>query len=95
MKIEFPQGQRVWNGTEMQVDFPVTIDSNDVLCSISAEALEDHYGARSALEDDVLGAFDQQAGRIQAVCRQAIEGNDGQPVVLRSGLIRLINAQGV
>jgi hypothetical protein len=84
----------VWNGSELQVDFPVRVDSNDVLCSISAEALEDHYGAQSPLEDDVLGAFDQQADRIHAACRRALEDNQGQPVVLRSGLIRLINAQG-
>lgn len=94
MRIEFPQGQRVWNGSELQVDFHVRVDDHDVQCAISAEALEDHYGAHSTLESDVLGAFDQEAARIQAICRRAIEDNQGQPVVLRSGLIRVMNAQG-
>lgn len=93
MRIEFPEGQRVWNGSELQVDFPVRVDNRDVLCAISAEALEDHFGADSPLEADVLGAFDHEAQRIHAICRRALEDNQGQPVVLRSGLIRLIDAQ--
>ncbi|HTJ95651.1 MAG TPA: DUF1488 domain-containing protein [Pararobbsia sp.] len=94
MRIEFPAGQRVWNGSELQVEFPVSVDNRDVLCAISAEALEDHFGAHSSLEADVLGAFDHDSRRIYALCRRALEENEGQPVVLRSGLIRLIDAQG-
>ena len=94
MQIDFPEGQRIWNGSELRVDFPVRVNSELVLCSISAEALEDHFGAKSTLEAEVLGAFDAQQQRIHALCRRALEDNKGQPVVLRSGLIRLIDAQG-
>lgn len=93
MRIEFPEGKREWNGSELQVDFPVRVNEQDVLCSISAEALEDHFGAHSPLEAEVLSAFDHEAHRIQAICRRALEDNLGQPVVLRSGLIRLMDAQ--
>ncbi|WP_205962794.1 DUF1488 domain-containing protein [Pararobbsia silviterrae] len=93
MRIEFPEGRQVWNGSELRVDFPVRVDNVDVLCSISAEALEDHFGAHSTLESDVLGAFERETRRIRALCRRALEDNHGQPVVLRSGLIRLMDAQ--
>lgn len=94
MRIEFPERQRIWNASELLVDFPVRVDNRDVLCSISVEALEDHFGAHSSLEADVLDAFDDAVRRIHAICRRALEDNQGQAVVLRSGLIRLMDAQG-
>jgi hypothetical protein len=93
MRIEFPAGKREWNGTELAVDFIAAVDGGTVLCSISAEALEDHFGASSPLEADMLSAFDGNARRIHVICRRTLEGNGGEPVVLRSGLVRLFEAQ--
>jgi hypothetical protein len=93
MRIEFPAGKREWNGGELSVDFVATVDGAEVLCSISAEALEDHFGAPSPLEDDMLSAFDDHTRRIHTICRHTLESNGGEPVVLRSGLVRLFEAQ--
>jgi Protein of unknown function (DUF1488) len=93
MRIEFPAGQREWNGTELSVDFAATVDGASVLCSISAEALEDHFGAPSPLEADMLSAFDGNVRRIHVICRRTLQSNGGEPVVLRSGLVRLFDAQ--
>jgi Protein of unknown function (DUF1488) len=93
MRIEFPADQREWNGTELAVDFIAAVDGANVLCSISAEALEDHFGATSPLEDDMLSAFDGNVRRIHVICRHTLESNGGEPVVLRSGLVRLFDAQ--
>lgn len=92
MRIEFPAGQREWNGGELTVDFAAKIDGAPVVCSISVEALQDHFGAASTFEEDVLTAFDSGAKRIHSLCRRALEGTDGDPVVLRSGLIRVLEA---
>jgi hypothetical protein len=93
MRIEFPADQREWNGAEMTIDFVATVDGTAVLCSISAEALEDHFGAPSPLEADMVSAFDRGIRRIHTICRRALEDNEGEPVVLRSGLVRLFEAQ--
>ncbi len=93
MRIEFPQGEREWNGAELAVDFAVKVDGASCVCSISAEALEDHFGAASPLEQDVLAAFDSGTRRIHAICRRALEDTHGDAVVLHSGLIRLYDAQ--
>ncbi len=93
MRIEFPKGKREWNGAELTVDFVAAVDGTTVLCSISAEALEDHFGAPSPLETDMLSAFDDHVRRIHTICRRALEGNGGEPVTLRSGLVRLFEAQ--
>ncbi len=92
MRIEFAAGEREWNGTELTVDFAAKVDGAPVVCSISAEALEDHFGAASPLEGEVLAAFDGGAQRIHAICRRALEDTAGRPVVLRSGLIRRYDA---
>ncbi|CAB3792697.1 DUF1488 domain-containing protein [Pararobbsia alpina] len=93
MRIEFPAGKREWNGAELMVDFVATVDGATVLCSISAEALEDHFGAPSPLEADMLSAFDGHVRRIHLICRRTLEGSGGEPVVLRSGLIRVFDAR--
>jgi hypothetical protein len=56
--------------------------------AITAEALEDHFGAHSALESALMAAFDNGHNPICSVCAEAIDQNGGKGVVLHSGLFR-------
>ena len=88
MRVTFPDDAPVFDGAQMVVRFVAMVLS----CAISAEALEDHFGAGSTLEAQLLQAFDQGRTRIHDVCKRAIEENGGAAVVLRSGLFRIERA---
>lgn len=89
MRVTFPNDTPVFDGAQMVVRFIADVDSVALSCAITAEALEDHFGAGSTLEADLLRAFGEGRDRIHAMCRQAIEQSDGAAVVLRSGLFRI------
>lgn len=89
MRITFPDDQPGFNGSSLTVQFMAQVDGEPVLCAITAEALEDHFGAQSALEEVLLKAFEQGRGRIRSVCAEELDRNDGGGVVLHSGLFRV------
>lgn len=89
MRITFSDQAPVFDGVDLAISFTALVDDKPVVCSISAGALEDHFGAASARVDDLLPAFEQGRGRIQSVCAEALDSNHGQSVVLRSGLFRV------
>lgn len=89
MHITFADEKPVFDGDDLALHFTALVDSEPVVCSISAEALEDHFGAPSAREDDLLPAFERGEARIRAVCAEVLDDNGGVPVVLRSGLFRV------
>ena len=92
MRVTFPDDAPVFDGAQMVVRFVAMVDGVALSCAISAEALEDHFGAGSTLEAQLLQAFDQGRTRIHDVCKRAIEENGGAAVVLRSGLFRIERA---
>ena len=92
MRIEYPDDEQVYDGAQMVVRFSATVDGEPLVCAITAEALEDHFHARSALPQDILPAYHKGLKRIRSVCTRAIEGNDGAAVVLHSGLFRMEDA---
>jgi hypothetical protein len=89
MHITFADDPPAYDGDDLAVHFTALVDNAPILCSISVEALEDHFGATSAREDDALPAYERGKARIRAVCAEALDDNGGQPVVLRSGLFRV------
>ncbi|KXV10128.1 transcriptional regulator [Caballeronia megalochromosomata] len=89
MHITFADEAPVFDGDDLAIHFAALVDGDPVVCSITAEALEDHFGAASPREDDLLDAYARGAARIRAVCAEALDDNGGQPVVLRSGLFRV------
>ncbi|WP_061167011.1 DUF1488 domain-containing protein [Caballeronia hypogeia] len=89
MHITFADAAPVYDGDDLAVHFSALVDSEPVVCSITAEALEDHFGAKSSREDDLLVAFAHGTARIRAVCAEALDENGGRAVVLRSGLFRV------
>jgi hypothetical protein len=89
MRITFPDDKPGFNGSSLTVQFCARVDGEPVMCSITAEALEDHFGAPSALEDVLLAAFEQGRSRIRSVCAEELDRSDGAGVVLHSGLFRV------
>ncbi|MCG5076071.1 DUF1488 domain-containing protein [Paraburkholderia tagetis] len=91
MDIRYQSDPPEFDGTNLQMHFVAVVDGKPLDCCITAEALEDHFGAASALEGSLREAFARGLARIHAVCTQAIEQTDGA-VVLHSGYFRVQGA---
>jgi hypothetical protein len=89
MDITFPDDAPEFDGSNLKLRFIANVDGEPVACSITAEALEDHFGANSPQEDELLRAFERGRTRIQSVCADILERNDGASVELHSGLFRV------
>ncbi|MGF6904844.1 DUF1488 domain-containing protein [Paraburkholderia sp. GAS348] len=89
MHITFPGDKPVFDGTNLTVRFMAQVDGEALVCAITAEALEDHFGADSALESTLMAAFEKGRNRIRSVCAEALDQNGGNGVVLHSGLFRV------
>ncbi|MEQ5844403.1 MULTISPECIES: DUF1488 family protein [Paraburkholderia] len=92
MHVTFPDESPVFDGASLVVRFVAVANNEPVVCAITAEALEDHFGADSALEAAMLAAFDRGRGRIRAICAEALDGSGGEGVTLHSGLFRIAEA---
>ena len=89
MHIVFPPEPPEYCSRDLVVAFSALVDGRFVQCAVTAEALEDHFGARSLLERDLLAAFDGHRRAIEAMARRMLEEIGGRPVLLHSGHFRL------
>ena len=89
VQVTFPDDAPAFDGAQVVVRFIAVVNGVSLSCAITAEALEDHFGARSTLEAELLRAFAEGRERIHEVCKRAIEASGGAAVVLRSGLFRI------
>lgn len=89
MNITFTDDVPTFDGSSLTVRFMARVDGEPVVCAISAEALEDHFGAASSLETVLIDAFRQGRTRIRSVCAEALEQNAGESVILHSGMFRV------
>lgn len=71
MEIEFPNKPAVYT-PNTTVAFLALVDGVEVICEISAEALEDHFGATSMHGVDLVAAFEARRAGIEAVARLRI-----------------------
>lgn len=92
MRVALTDRAPVFDGDEYVLRFFARVDHTEVECAITVEALEDHFGAPSALEGPLLEAFAKQRHRIETVCAHALERNGGQSVILHSGVVRMLLA---
>jgi hypothetical protein len=89
MKISFPRTAPGFDSESFTLVFPAEVDSTRIECGITAEALEDHFGARSISEPDLVKAFRAHRGVIEEAAVVLIEAAHGAPVVLHSGVFRV------
>ncbi|WP_118183375.1 DUF1488 domain-containing protein [Paraburkholderia phosphatilytica] len=92
MQIIFPNEIPEYSGRELTLAFPAMVDGERVECTITAEALEDHYGAASWRPEDMIGAFDLHRARIEAAARRLLSETRAQCLTLRSGYVRFYEA---
>jgi Protein of unknown function (DUF1488) len=88
MQITFPQEPAEYCGRDLVLVFPALVDDERVQCAITAEALEDHFGAESLREEDVQRAFEAHRHAIERAARKVLQELGKKPVLLHSGIFR-------
>jgi Protein of unknown function (DUF1488) len=88
MHIHFPDDPPQYSGPDLVLTFPALVDGKRVSCSITAEALEDHFGAESSREEDALRAFNCHRHKIEHAARKLLQELGSKPVILHSGYFR-------
>ncbi|KAK45591.1 hypothetical protein BG58_16515 [Caballeronia jiangsuensis] len=88
MKITFLAQAPVYLSDEPALLFTALVDDRSVECTISAEALEDHFGAASWREEDLQRSFENNRAVIQGAAEQLLTSVGRRPVMLRSGYFR-------
>jgi len=89
MKISFPPTAPEFDSESFALTFPAEVDGLPIACGITAEALEDHFGAASINETDLVKAYCAHRGAIEEVAATLIEATHGAPVLLHSGVFRI------
>lgn len=92
MQISFPAEPPEYCGRDLVLAFPALVDGELVQCAITAEALEDHFGAESLREEDVLRAFEMHRYAIEKAAREMLQELGKKPVLLHSGFFRFYDA---
>jgi hypothetical protein len=88
MHIHFPQEIPEYCGRDLVLAFTAIVDGEPVQCVITGEALEDHFGAASLRESDLLAAFDAHRSAIERAAQQMLNEVGGRPVLLHSAVFR-------
>jgi hypothetical protein len=88
MHISFPSSAPEYCARDLLLAFPALVDDRSVQCAITAEALEDHFGARSLREDDLVNAFVAHRFEIELAAQRLLNEVGAKPVLLHSGFFR-------
>jgi hypothetical protein len=83
MQIEFTGRREVVAAA--RVAFEANVDGADVWCSVSLDALNDHFGNAGPSAHDLVGTFEANRARIENATRRVLEKNGGQSVELETG----------
>lgn len=93
MTISFPEGPLVYDGDRLALVFTAKSNNDDVECVITAEALEDHFGAESAREPDLIAAFEAHREAIEKAAARLIDETKSAAVTLHSGYLRMYGSR--
>jgi len=88
MKISFPPETPAYCESDPALAFPAVVNGIRLECSITAEALEDHFGAASIGKEDLQHAFDAHNHTIHVATRRILTELGAMPVVLHSSYFR-------
>lgn len=83
--IEFPPGRPQYSATNLTLTCVANVDGSPACYAVTAEALEDHFGARSYLQEDLLLALETHRDAIEDMARALFKLTDSHNIVLRSG----------
>ncbi|WP_354682792.1 DUF1488 domain-containing protein [Cupriavidus necator] len=82
--ITFPRSLPTYCAASLTLSCPATVNGSPTQYSVTAEALEAHFGARSPREEDLVAAFTSNRQRIESL----FELTQAREIVLRSGHFR-------
>lgn len=82
MAIEFTNRRHVVAAA--RVAFEANVEGRPVWCSVSLDALNDHFGNTGTSSHDLLQSFEANRPKIEAAARDALEKNGGQSVELET-----------
>jgi len=88
MSIQFPSSAPEFRGWNLTVGFAALVDGSPVDCAVSAEALEDHCGASSPGQADLLHAFTTHRAKIEDLARRLLQDSKCKRLLLHSGHFR-------
>lgn len=88
MPVTFPAAAAEYRGSNLTVAFPALVDGREVDCTISAEALEDHFGAVSPSATDLLESFNAHRPEIERAARSLLRELGTNELRLHSGHFR-------
>jgi hypothetical protein len=88
MRITFSHTAPDYRGSNLTVGFEAQVDGKSIDCAISAEALEDHFGAASLSSTDLLNAFNHHRAEIENTARKLLHLVDTKQLLLHSGHFR-------
>lgn len=87
-QIVFPDTEPSYCPAGPRLQCLVQIDGNHATYEVTAEALEEHFGARSYLCEDLMPAFLHHRKTIEGVARGVFEMTGARNIVLHSGHFR-------
>lgn len=82
MTIEFTNRRHVVAAA--RVAFEANVEGRPVWCSVSLDALSDHFGDAGQSSHELLQSFEAHRPKIEAAARDALKKNGGQSVELET-----------
>jgi hypothetical protein len=92
MRVTFLPDGPEYRAGNLTVGFAARIDGENIDCAISAEALEDHFGAASLSASDLIGAFTRHRAAIENAAADLLTVMPTKRLLLRSGYFRAVSA---
>jgi hypothetical protein len=86
--IEFPQGLPHYCAADLTLTCTANVDGRPASYAVTAEALEDHFGARSYRQEDLMQALETNRGAIEDMARALFKLTESHTIVLHSGHFR-------
>ncbi|MGO4152612.1 DUF1488 domain-containing protein [Cupriavidus sp. YAF13] len=88
IKIVFAKAIPSYCPADLCLECAASVNGIPASYAITAEALEDHFGARSHRPEDLIQAFEGHREDIECVARQLFELTAAHNIVLHSGHFR-------
>jgi len=82
MTIEFTSRRHVVAAS--RVAFEANVEGKEVWCSVSIDALNDHFGNTGTSSHDLISAFEGNRKVIEDAARRVLQRNGGQSVELET-----------
>ena len=90
-EVILPSSIPTYCAASLTLSCPATVNGADSRYSITAEALEAHFGALSPRREDLIQAFTSHRERIESTAESLFEMTQAREILLRSGHFRFVS----